>query len=182
MGYDLYKFKTTLPIFSKILDNHVELNKYLKETILEHRKKHPKSNQSNVRAWHSDWNTHILNSKFKSFCNLVSDQCALVGEKYYGGQYKYFVENMWAMMYEEDDHTFTHIHFPNTFASSYYIEADSESSPIVFMDESGEELTIHPKNGMLLIWPAFIPHMVLPTKSKRIGISMNLRPKSKYDF
>tara|TARA_B100000131_G_scaffold98422_1_gene95572 strand:- start:56 stop:622 length:567 start_codon:yes stop_codon:yes gene_type:complete len=178
MVYDLYKFKTTLPIFSKILDGHVELNRYLKETILEYRKKHPQSNISNVHAWHSDWDTNLLDTKFQPFCNLVANECSLVGEQYYGGKYTYNIENMWAMMYEEDDYTQQHVHFPCTFAVSYYIEVESKSSPILFVDNGGESLTICPKNGMLLIWPAFIPHMVLPTKGRRMGISMNLIPES----
>ena len=182
MDYDVYKFETILPIFSTILDGHVELNKYLKETILEHRKEYPQSNTSNVQAWHSDWRTHKLNPKFRSFCDFVSDQCTWVGEKCYGGHYKYDVETMWAMMYEKNEHTVKHVHFPNTFAASYYIEVESKSSPIIFEnDDEGRSLTIQPKNGMLLIWPAFIPHMVLPTQSKRIGISMNMTP-SKYNL
>jgi len=179
MVYDLYKFKTTLPIFSRILDDHVELNKYLKEIILEHRKKYPQSNTSNVRAWHSDWHTHKLNPKFQPFCDMVSDQCTLVGEKYYSGNYKYDVETMWAMMYEFGEYTVKHVHFPNTFAASYYIEVGSKSSPIIFENDligGDRSLTIQPKNGMLLIWPAFIPHMVLPTESKRMAISLNLAP------
>ena len=179
MVYDLYKFETTLPIFSRILDDHVELNKYLKEIILEHRKKYPQSNTSNVRAWHSDWHTHKLNPKFQQFCDMVSDQCTLVGEKYYSGNYKYDVETMWAMMYEFGEHTVKHVHFPNTFAASYYIEVGSKSSPIIFENDmigGDRSLTIQPKNGMLLIWPAFIPHMVLPTESKRMAISLNLAP------
>ena len=182
MVYDLYKFETILPIFSTILDGHVELNKYLKEIILEHRKEYPQSNVSNVRAWHSDWHTHILNPKFKPFCDMVADQCTLVGKNYYGGNYKYDVETMWAMMYEFGEHTVKHVHFPNTFAASYYIEVGSKSSPIVFENNligNDPSLTIQPKNGMLLIWPAFIPHMVLPTQSKRMAISLNLSP-SKY--
>ena len=179
MGYDLYKFETTLPIFSTILDNHIELNKYLKEIILEHRKKYPQSNTSNVHAWHSDWHTHILNPKFRPFCDMVCDQCTLVGEKYYIGNYQYDVGTMWAMMYESGDSTAKHLHFPNTFAVSYYIEVGSKSSPIIFENDDGRSLTIQPKNGMLLIWPAFIPHMVLPTESKRMAISLNVS-HSKY--
>ena len=83
---------------------------------------------------------------------------------------------MWAMMYEFGEHTVKHVHFPNTFAASYYIEVGSKSSPIIFQNDDGRSLTIQPKNGMLLIWPAFIPHMVLPTESKRMAISLNLSP------
>ena len=47
-----------LPVFTSILDNHVEFNKDLKEVILEHRQKHPEDVESNVKAWHSSWRTH----------------------------------------------------------------------------------------------------------------------------
>ena len=31
-----------MPVFTSVLDDHVEMNKYLKQVILEHREKYPK--------------------------------------------------------------------------------------------------------------------------------------------
>ena len=47
--FNIYEIPVNLPVFSTILDDHLEFNKYLKETIIEHRKKHPRSNISNVK-------------------------------------------------------------------------------------------------------------------------------------
>ena len=62
-----------LPIFTTILDVHVELNKYLKEVILDHRQKHPQTTMSNVKAWHSSWVTHQENPRFKPLVDLTLD-------------------------------------------------------------------------------------------------------------
>ena len=54
-----------IPIFTTILADHVEFNKYLKQVILEHRQNNPEDIKSNVKAWHSSWMTHEENPKFQ---------------------------------------------------------------------------------------------------------------------
>tara|TARA_Y100001963_G_scaffold33458_1_gene46443 strand:- start:684 stop:1019 length:336 start_codon:yes stop_codon:yes gene_type:complete len=58
---DCQHVSKSLPVFSTIFADHVEFNKYMKYVILEHRKKNPETTQSNVKAWHSSWQTHIEN-------------------------------------------------------------------------------------------------------------------------
>ena len=60
-----------MAVFTTILDDHVELNKYLKQVILEHRQKHPEDIESNVKAWHSSWQTHDENPKFQPLSDRV---------------------------------------------------------------------------------------------------------------
>ena len=72
-----------LPIFTTILPQHVEFNKYLKEVILEHRQKFPEATKSNVKAWHSSWVTHQENPKFQPLCDVVLDVCKFVSAGYF---------------------------------------------------------------------------------------------------
>jgi len=60
-----------IPIFTTILADHVEFNKYLKQVILEHRQNNPEDIKSNVKAWHSSWLTHEENPKFQPLVDRV---------------------------------------------------------------------------------------------------------------
>ena len=67
-----------LPVFTIILENKVEFNKYLKEVILEHRQKFPETTKSNVKAWHSSWVTHKENPKFQPLADITLDACKFI--------------------------------------------------------------------------------------------------------
>ena len=172
-----------LPVFSTILENHVNLNKYLKEVILEHRKNHPEGLKSNVKAWHSSWTTHQENPKFQPLIDLTIDACKFIAQGYYegGDDIKYNVINMWAMMYEDTEWTKRHSHFPSDFACCYYVDVEPGSAPVIFesvvndgVNDNNQPLTLQPENGMLAIWPAILHHEVPPTKGRRMCVSANI--------
>ena len=75
-------------------------------------------------------------------------------------------------MYEHNDYTIKHDHFPAIFSACYYVDVKDNCSPIIFGEN--DELSIQPENGMLLIWLGMIPHKVMPTKKKRTCICMNV--------
>ena len=72
-----------IPIFTTILADHIEMNKYLKDVILEHRQNNPETTKSNVKAWHSSWVTHQENPKFKPLVDRVLDACKFISAGYY---------------------------------------------------------------------------------------------------
>ena len=171
-----------LPIFTTILPQHVEFNKYLKEVILEHRQKFPEATKSNVKAWHSSWVTHQENPKFQPLCDVVLDVCKFVSAGYFEcDKLSYNVVNLWAMMYEETEHTIKHSHFPSDFAAVYYVDVEPGSAPVIFesvekdgVHDNNQPLTIQPENGMLMLWPALLHHEVPSTTGKRMCISLNI--------
>ena len=171
-----------MPVFSTILADHVEFNKYLKHVILEHRQNNPETTKSNVKAWHSSWVTHQENPKFNHLCHLVEELCYFVGEGFFNcSDTKYSVSNMWAMMYEQTEHTIRHSHFPSDFSGVYYVDVEPGCAPVIFesvvndgVNDNNQPLTLQPQNGMLAIWPAILHHEVPPTKGKRMCISMNI--------
>ena len=169
-----------LPVFKSILDKHEELNYYLKKVILEHRKYNPKSNSSNVKAWHSSWQTHLENKNFQSIQDIVVNACDFISSEYFKCPGLYWeVKNLWAMMYEDGESTQRHSHLPFDYSSCYYVDVEPDSAPIIFEKNL---LTIQPENGMLLIWPSILEHEVPPTKGKRMGISMNIVNKFKTEI
>tara|TARA_B100000131_G_scaffold72217_1_gene68512 strand:- start:3258 stop:3977 length:720 start_codon:yes stop_codon:yes gene_type:complete len=171
-----------MPIFSTIIQDHVELNKYLKEVILEHRQNNPTSTESNVKAWHSSWMTHNDNPKFQPLVDRVLDACNFVSKGFFQCQStEYMMFNLWAMMYEESEHTLRHSHFPCDLSGCYYVDVEPDCAPIIFepvlkdgVHDNNQPFIIQPKNGLLALWPGILHHEVKPTNSKRMCISFNM--------
>ena len=171
-----------MAVFTTILDDHVEVNKYLKQVILEHRQNNPETTKSNVKAWHSSWVTHQENPKFQPLVDRVLDACKFISAGYYECDYiEYNVINMWAMMYEDTEWTKRHSHFPSDYACCYYVDVESGCAPVIFesvvkdgVNDNNQPLILQPQNGMLAIWPAILHHEVPPTKGRRMCISMNI--------
>ena len=176
-----------MAVFTTILDDHVEVNKYLKEVILEHRQKFPETTKSNVKAWHSSWITHKENPKFQPLIDRVLDACKFITAGYYEcDDIEYNAINMWAMMYEDSEWTKRHSHFPSDFAAVYYVDVEPGCAPVIFesvqkdgVHDNNQPLTLQPQNGMLAIWPAILHHEVPPTKGRRMCISMNIEKGEK---
>ena len=174
-----------LPIFTSILHDHVEFNKYLKDVILEHRQNNPENIESNVKAWHSAWETHLENPKFQPLVDRICNACSFISQGYFQCQSVEFVPfNFWAMMYEENEYTIRHSHFPSDFSAVYYVDVEPNCAPVLFevpindgVNDKCETFTLQPQNGMLAIWPAVLHHEVPPTQGRRMCISMNIDKK-----
>ena len=180
--FEVQHVSKPMAVFTTILDDHVEMNKYLKQVILEHRQLHPEDIKSNVKAWHSSWVTHQENPKFQPLIDIVLDACKFIAAGYYEcDDIEYNVINMWAMMYEDTEWTKRHSHFPSDFAVAYYVDVEPGCAPVIFesvvkdgVHDNNQPLTLQPQNGMLAIWPAILHHEVPPTKGRRMCISMNI--------
>ena len=180
--FDIKHVNKPMAVFTTILEEHVEFNKYLKQVILQHRHHHPEDIPSNVKAWHSSWVTHEENPKFQPLIDRVLDACKFISAGYYEcDNIDYHVINMWAMMYEDTEWTKRHSHFPSDFAVAYYVDVEPGCAPVIFesvvndeVNGNNQPLTLQPQNGMLAIWPAMLHHEVPPTKGRRMCISMNI--------
>ena len=185
--FDINYVPKQMAVFTTILDDHVEMNEYLKQVILEHRQKFPETTKSNVRAWHSSWVTHQENPKFQPLIDLTLSACKFISKGYYeGGDIEFKVLNMWAMMYEDSEWTKKHSHFPSDFACCYYVDVEPGCAPVIFesvekdgTNDNNQPLTLQPQNGMLAIWPAILHHEVPPTKGRRMCISMNIEKEER---
>tara|TARA_B100001175_G_C19130788_1_gene458857 strand:- start:44 stop:580 length:537 start_codon:yes stop_codon:yes gene_type:complete len=162
------------PVFTSVLEDRVKMNKYLKQVILEHREKYPKSNTSNVKAWHSDWKTHEINPKFQPILDRSLEAVNFINKNYFHCKTMIpYISEMWAMMYENNNFAKRHSHNTCIFVAVYYVDVGDGCSPLKFQDDT----EIVPENGMLIIWPGMLHHEVPPTKEKRMCISMNFKHK-----
>ena len=163
-----------LPIFEYSFPQLISM-----ETCKEYRKSFPQSNKTNVQAWHSNYNTHKTTDVFNQVMNTTIGTCNDMSQEYFKtlpiGHFKFIVDSLWLAMYEKSDYTAIHTHFPASFAACYYVDVEDDCSPITF--GAHDELSIQPKNGMLLVWLALLPHRVAPTKKKRTCICMNISMK-----
>ena len=183
--FDIQYVPKQMAVFTTILDDHIEMNKYLKQVILEHRQKFPETTKSNVKAWHSSWVTHQENPKFQPLVDRVISGCKFISKGYYQcSDVEYRVLNLWAMMYEDTEWTKRHSHFPSDYAAVYYVDVEEGCAPVIFesvvddgVNNYNQPLTLQPQNGMLAIWPAVLHHEVPPTKGRRMCISMNIDKK-----
>ena len=145
-----------------------------KEKCQEFRNQFPLSNNSNVHAWHSDYDSHKQSKIFQPVLDKVLLMCYDISKQYYNtpiqDPFCYEVDDLWLAMYEKNDETLLHGHFPATFSACYYVEVEDDCSPITF-----DGLSIQPENGMLLIWIGLMKHKVEPTNKKRTCICMNIR-------
>ena len=181
-AFEIQHVNKPMAVFTTILHDHVEFNKYLKQAILEHRQKFPETTKSNVKAWHSSWTTHLENPKFQPLIDMVLDACKFIAAGYYEcSDIEYNVKNMWVMMYEDTEWTKRHSHYPSDFAMCYYVDVEDGCAPLIFesvvkdgIHDDNKPLTLQPQNGMLAIWPAILHHEVPPTKGRRMCISMNI--------
>ena len=152
-----------------------------KKECEQYRERYPQSNNSNVKAWHSHYNTHETTNIFNSLIRLTINTCTDITQDYFNipiqNPYHYSVDDLWLAMYEQSDYTVMHHHFPNQFAACYYVDVEDDCSPIIFGDKDDEHI-IQPKNGMLLVWMGMIPHKVMSTKNKRTCVCMNIRLRS----
>jgi len=188
--FEIQHVNKPMAVFTTILEDHVEFNKYMKQVILEHRQKFPDSTKSNVKAWHSSWTTHAENPKFQPLVDLTLDACKFISAGYYEcNDIEYNVINMWAMMYEDTEWTKRHSHYPSDFASCYYVDVEPGCAPVIFervvkdgVHDNNQPLTLQPQNGMLAIWPAILHHEVPPTRGRRMCVSANIDKGSREKY
>ena len=157
--------ETEIAIYT--LDNHQELNNKLKKIISDFRKEYPESDNSNVKAWHSHFDTHIKEPKF----NILIDRVMDASKDFINIKCNLYLLNFWVMEYKKGNHAVKHNHWPATLSGVYYIDVEENSSPIIFENN----FVIKPKNGMLLLFPSIVNHKVPPSKGKRIVASFNLQ-------
>jgi len=150
-----------------------------KQVCKDYKNSFPQSNTSNVQAWHSDYYSHKKTDVFNPLIDITLNKCYDVCKQWYScvlTDASFIVKNLWVAMYEKNDHTLLHHHFPYQFAACYYVDVEDDCSPITF-GLGDQAISIQPENGMLLIWMGLIPHKVAPTNKKRICICMNIGMK-----
>ena len=195
-NYQIYKLFPT-PVFHFKVENYQKLNTELENYILNFRKKNEKGQKkSNAGGWHSH-NFDLTNDNMaKKFAKIFEEFYKKViinkmGWKYDSNKVK--MEAMWSIINKKGSFNIQHNH-PNAYLSSaYYVKVPKNSGNIKFFDPkvqknirypkiknytdvSAANVEITPKEGDLLIFPAYLYHSVGENLSEddRIIVSFNV--------
>ncbi len=186
------------PLITYVLADVTELNALLRQRILAHQSESPGTSKSNRGGWHSDVGE-------LEFCgdagrSLIAHMRALADEatrrvlaEYRepasAVQWKVFA---WANVNRAGDFNKLHVHPASTWSGTYYVDAGDPTdgaAPLHLFDPSParavsflpkvvqDSVYIHPKPGLMVLFPSYVPHMVFPHEGTgtRISIAFNLR-------
>ena len=185
------------PIFHYELDNYKRHNEELSKYIYDLQKKDPDGiARSNQGGWHSKpFNLKDKeNAPFKFFIDIqryVADTFKEYGWKY--EPKKVNLTEMWAIINKKNNFNLEHTHPNNYLSAAYYVKAPDNcgsfkvtnpnliSRERITASEKNTEFNqniaqIKPKEGDLLLFPAYLPHSVGMNLSEedRIVISFNI--------
>jgi hypothetical protein len=128
---------------------------------------------SNVKAWSSDYETHLKTDVFSDYLNYILQFSQNAYNDMFSVNQEIIVIDFWLTHYRKGDYTIKHKHgnlFNNVIISGcYYVDMEEGASPIIF---EGEE-PIYPENDTLIIFSSKLNHEVPPTNGERIVMSFN---------
>lgn len=187
------------PLVTHVLEDAAELNACLKRCILARESEVQGIGKSNQGGWHSE--TGQL-----EFCEDAGRRLiARLGELTDEATRRAFAEqgespppyrwvlSAWANVNRNGHFNKVHIHPGSTWSGTYYVDAgeptDSDRGAalhlfdpcqgrgMTFLTALPSSVYIHPKPGLAVIFPSYVPHMVFPHHGRgpRISIAFNLR-------
>ena len=86
----------------------------------------------------------------------------------------------WGMLSNKGSYQNYHIHLPNHWSFVYYTNVPKRSSPLIFFPGNKK---IHPKEGDMIIFPAYVRHKVSPNKCEgRTSLVGNFYWRTEYNI
>ena len=185
------------PVFKYQVEDFSNQNKILEKFIYQLQKENPKGQtKSNIGGWHSPF-FDLKNRDSVGYKFLISIQPYIVDVfKSYGWVYDYkkiYYTGMWAIINKKGNSNNEHIHPNSNLSAAYYVKAPKNCGDFVVTNPYSLNRNFYPnrekptelnrtiakhkaEEGDLLIFPAYLPHQVLPNESDedRIVISFNL--------
>ncbi len=199
-NYKIYKVFPS-PVFHYEIEDYQKLNIELKNYILELKKNNKEGiNKSNQGGWHSsnfDLENDKLVKQFASiFTNYIKKAVEEIGWNY--DPERTIIEAMWSVVNKKESFNIQHNH-PNAFLSAaYYVQFPKNSGNIKFFEPREQKnirypkikkfteisapiVEVNPKEGDLLIFPAYLYHAVNKNLAEedRIIVSFNVDIKYK---
>ena len=172
---ELYYKSRVLPV--QVIDNLFgqEHSDNIKNLILDYEKKNPVGMKSNVKAWASDYHTHLQTDIFSNYLNLILQYSQNLYNKLFSTEEILEIGEFWVAHYRKGDYTIKHNHgnLLDGFVISgcYYAYVEENSSPIIFDGQT----PVYPKNDSLILFSPQTNHEVPPTDGERIIMSFNIR-------
>ncbi len=165
-------------------------NRTFEKEIIEWSKKDKGVKKTNVNGWHSETNMHEL-PQFKSLIDeLYKMQFDMFKEEWLDRKPR--LGNMWANINYQGGYNRPHVHPNSLFSGVYYIKASNGCGNLVCNDprpgiqtvmpsrKNGQppkhlwrEVHLEPKEGRIIMFPAWLWHGVEPNESNDIRISVS---------
>ena len=185
------------PVFKYKVEDYLNHNKILEKYIYQLQKEDPNGQKkSNIGGWHSPF-FDLNNNASVGYKFLATLQPYIVDVfKSYGWSYnskKVFYSGMWAIINKKGNSNTEHIHPNSNLSAAYYVKAPEKGGDFLVNNPHSFSRNNFPERetptelnrliakhkveeGDLLIFPAYLPHQVLPNESDedRIVISFNL--------
>ena len=165
-------------------------NRTFEKEIIEWSKKDKGVKKTNVNGWHSETNMHEL-PQFKPLIDeLYKMQFDMFKEEWLDRKPR--LGNMWANINYQGGYNRPHVHPNSLFSGVYYIKASNGCGNLVCNDprpgiqtvmpsrKNGQppkhlwrEVHLEPREGRIIMFPAWLWHCVEPNESNDIRISVS---------
>ncbi len=191
------------PLVIAELKDAEAINAQLEAAIFKRREEHPGLRRSNVGGWHSAqdllvWGGEAAGVLARTIGELATANTQPVASAPGGGP-KWAIEG-WANVNENGSFNAAHYHGGNYWAAVYYVRVDPGKggglnlqdprlpglvmyAPQLRFRNAGPQhaTTIQPRPGLLLLFPAWLSHSVLPYEGEgmRISLGFNVRVASR---
>lgn len=201
MASDLSKIRYTdlfsTPLVTHVLQDAAELNLELRKCIMAQKEKTAGLSKSNYGGWHSE--TGQLEFCGNAGQTLIGRICSLGNDatrRIASGSERsiHWTVSAWANVNRKGDFNKIHVHPGSTWSGAYYVhtgadEGGNEATMLQLIDPCparattflpkllDESVHVHPKPGLMVLFPSYVPHMVFPHggATERISIGFNLR-------
>ncbi len=150
---------------------------------------------SNVGGWQSTDITLAEHSEFHVIDDILCEKIDEFAESI-GSDLFFRLDNIWININERGDYNGRHVHPVSSFSGTIYIQTDDNTGKIRFyndywmpkhypvkLDNTNlfcQHVNYTPRDGMIIIFPSWVPHEVLPSESDMTRISMSFNIRQKY--
>ena len=127
--------------------------------------------KTNVKADMTDW---FMQKQHKQF-QEVGDKAIEIAIKNSPYDMEMELFDCWGVIYQKDDWTKAHDHWPHPWSFVYYIRCGEKYAPLQFPDA---DLSVYPSSGEIVLFPGWVRHAVPPQDhdSERIVVAGNISP------
>lgn len=127
--------------------------------------------KTNVKADMTDW---FMQKQHKQF-QEVGDKAIEIAIKNSPYDMEMELFDCWGVIYQKDDWTKAHDHWPHPWSFVYYIRCGEKDAPLQFPDA---DFSVYPSSGEIVLFPGWVRHAVPPQDhdSERIVVAGNISP------
>lgn len=187
----------SVPIYEKMLPGFCENRQELIDTLSQMRKQDTGVNRSNLGGWHSHDRLHLSEDPTTRnlMHSILSVATACIDDFEQDRDYgRIVMTQAWANVNDTHNWNVPHMHLPSDWSGVLYVsveppdESDSGAAkpgdimffnPMPMSPRYKRPTTVNytPREGLLLLFPGYLLHMVAPHNASRprISISFNIK-------